>query len=565
MHREGSLYLRQHACNPVDWNPWSDEALSKAKALDKPLFISIGYSTCHWCHVMARESFSDPEVARLMNRVFINIKVDREERPDIDEYYMTYCQVSIGSCGWPLNVVALPDGRPFYVFTYLPRESLIELIKSIEEIWLNNRGTVERVAERAWAILDSIIKPMTGDKLLSSQEAEKLYKLYNNSFDRVYGGFGSRPKFPMHYALLFLTRYAHHYGVGEPLEIVRVTLDSMLRGGIWDHVDYGLHRYSTDRYWHLPHFEKMLYDQASLIKVLVEAGLAMGSQRYLKYAYRIYEFLARDMTVGEGFASALSAESNGVEGLYYTFTLDEVEEALGADAGIAANIFGFKAEGNYLDEATGRPTGRNIVYMALTIEEIAGKYGLTIKQAEELVEDLLSRLRVYRRERKPRPDRDEKVVTSWNAMTVSALAQLYMATDGGDVLYLAEQVYNKLAKTRWVGGLLHTVYPDGKQVEGFLEDYAYMIDAAITLYQATFKPRYLEDSIELVRTLKNKLWKNNTLLYMPEGINSPLSGKPADPIDTSYQNGYSITIESLIKLYRLTGELKYIKDAETLL
>ncbi|MCE4603315.1 MAG: thioredoxin domain-containing protein [Desulfurococcales archaeon] len=551
---ERSLYLRLHACNPVDWWPWGREALKEAKRLDKPLLVSIGYSTCHWCHVMARESFSDPEVARVLNRVFINIKVDREERPDVDSYYMEYCQVASGSCGWPLTVIALPDGRPFYVATYLPRQELLNLAEAVEEMWRTRREDLESVAERAATTLAYTRQPRPGEP--GWDPVGRAYERIAAAFDWEHGGVGVRPKFPTPHLYSFLLRYWRRTGVRASRDMVTLTLDTMLRRGIWDHVGWGLHRYSVDRYWHLPHFEKMLYDQAGLMLLLVEAWRATGRDRYLEYSKRVAGFLLREMRGKHGgFYSAIDSESGGVEGLYYTFTLREVEEALGEDAGLAVKVFGLRREGNYRDEATGRLTGRNIISLALGPEELAAEQGISVEEAQQIIDGMLERLRTYREKSKPRPRVDEKVLADWNGMTIRALAELYRSTRDPDILEAATGAYRHIKERHMDGDTMLHSYMDGEaSVEGSLDDYAHTAMAAIALHQATQNPIYLQDALDLAKAVKSKLLRDGTLLQLPADADSPLAGAPAEAYDSSYPPGAPVMIQALAMLYKITGE-----------
>ncbi|MEB3860968.1 MAG: thioredoxin domain-containing protein [Desulfurococcales archaeon] len=551
---EKSPYLRLHACNPVDWWPWSREALEEAKRLDKPLLISIGYSTCHWCHVMARESFSDPEVARVLNMVFINIKVDREERPDVDSYYMGYCQIASGSCGWPLTVIALPDGRPFYVATYLPREDLLSLAEAVEDMWRTRREDLESVAERAAATLEYTRQPRPGEP--SWDHVGRAYERIAAAFDWEHGGVGVRPKFPTPHLYSFLLRYWRRTGIRAARDMVVLTLDTMLRRGIWDHVGWGLHRYSVDRYWHLPHFEKMLYDQAGLMLLLVEAWRATGRGRYLAYATRVAGFLLREMRGSHGgFYSAIDSESGGIEGLYYTYTMREVEEALGDDARLAARVFGLRREGNYRDEATGRLTGRNIISLAMGPEELAAEQGISVEEAQRIIDGMLERLRIYREQYKPRPSVDTKVLADWNAMAVRSMAELYRSTRDPTVLEAAKGAYRHIRERHMDGDTLLHSYMDGEAgIEGSLDDYAHTTMAAVALHQATQNPAYLRDALDLAEAVKRRLWIGGTLLQLPPGSDSPLAGAPAEAHDSSYPPGAPVMIQALAMLYKITGE-----------
>ena len=555
--REKSLYLRQHACNPVDWWPWGREALEEARRRDKPLFISIGYSTCHWCHVMARESFSDPTVAEVLNRVFINIKVDREERPDVDSYYMAYCQIASGSCGWPLTVLATPDGKPFYVATYLPRDRLVELALSVERMWREAREDIEEVAHRAGEMIKISYTPKPGDP--RPETVDRAYERIASAFDWEYGGVGVAPKFPTPHLYRFLIRYSYWRRVEAGLDMATLTATSILMRGIWDHVGGGLHRYSTDRYWHLPHFEKMLYDQATFLELLVDLWRVTGDELYYNAMARLYRFLKEEMeSPGGGFYSAIDSESGGVEGLYYTYTVKEVEEALGDMARLAIEVFGLRREGNYRDEATGRTTGRNIIYTAVTPEELARKKGITVEEARRLIDSMLEALKRYREEHKPRPQVDTKILTSWSSMMITSLARLGRATGWREPIESAVRAYNLIMSKLWDGDRLLHVYNEGEvSVEAGLEDYAHLARASVELYQALQDPRYLEDAIRIAGIIMDRFWTGGRLVNYPPGSESPMAGTPAEAYDASYPSPVAATAMLLHSLYKITGEPEY--------
>ncbi len=374
---EKSPYLRQHAHNPVDWFPWCEEAFERAKREDKPIFLSIGYSTCHWCHVMERESFEDEEVAQILNKHFIPIKVDREERPDIDAFYMGVCQAMTGSGGWPLTIIMTPDKKPFFAGTYFPKESsfgrvgLKDILLRIVELWEKERDKVLRVAENLTSFLEESLKGRGRGKLGEEALHRAFEELYN-SFDPTYGGFGSSPKFPIPHNLMFLGRYYYRYKRKEAKEMIERTLMGMRMGGIYDQVGFGFHRYSTDREWLLPHFEKMLYDQALLLLAYTEAYQITKNELFKRTAQELVEFLMRDMLSPEGaFYSAWDADSEGVEGKFYTWTYEELKEVLGEEElQFLKDYFNVREGGNYFDEATKSKTGRNILYIGNNYEKV---------------------------------------------------------------------------------------------------------------------------------------------------------------------------------------------------
>ncbi|MDH4197966.1 MAG: thioredoxin domain-containing protein, partial [Candidatus Aminicenantes bacterium] len=388
---ETSPYLRQHAENPVDWYPWSDEAFARARAEDKPIFLSIGYSACHWCHVMERESFADPEAAALLNRAFVCVKVDREERPDIDGHFMTVCQALTGSGGWPLTIIMTPAGEPFFAATYIPKErrfgqpGLVELVPRLEEAWTKRRGEVIKTASAiAAAIADAAAGPEPAHDEVQENVLHVAAGEFEADFDEEHGGFGGAPKFPSPHNLMFLLRYARRTGNNRSLRMVERTLDAMRRGGIWDHLGGGFHRYTTDARWLVPHFEKMLYDQALLALAYLEAYQAMGRMEFARTARETLDYALRDMSSPEGgFYSAEDADSEGEEGKFYLWTLDETARVLSAeDRDLARRALGLRPEGNFRDPHN--PGGRkNVLHLAEDFPVLAEEFQLKAQQVEE--------------------------------------------------------------------------------------------------------------------------------------------------------------------------------------
>ncbi|MEJ2190652.1 MAG: thioredoxin domain-containing protein, partial [Acidobacteriota bacterium] len=426
---EKSPYLLQHAGNPVDWYPWGEEAFARAEKEGRPIFLSIGYATCHWCHVMERESFADETVARLMNETFINIKVDREERPDIDQVYMTVCQMMTGSGGWPLTIIMTPDRQPFFAATYIPRESrfgrtgMLELVPRVLELWTTDR---DRAYASAQQILDHLRQqdgpqaPGTLDAAAVGAAFEQLAARY----DPVHGGFGAAPKFPSPHNLLFLTRYWRTTGNPRALEMVEHTLERMRLGGIYDQVGFGFHRYSTDAEWLVPHFEKMLYDQAMLLAAYTEGWQATANPLFERTVREIVTYVLRDMTSPEGpFFSAEDADSEGEEGRFYLWTTEEARQVLGVqDAALAADLWNMSAEGNFTDEIVGGRTGRNILHRGTSVRGSSDTSSLPgdlfAGRAENIREQLFAV-----RERRVHPLKDDKVLTDWNGLMAAALAR----------------------------------------------------------------------------------------------------------------------------------------------
>ncbi len=418
LKNEKSPYLLQHADNPVDWYPWGPEAFEKARQEDKPIFLSIGYSTCHWCHVMEHESFEDEEVARLLNQTFVSIKVDREERPDIDQLYMTVAQLMTGGGGWPLNIFMTPDKEPFFAATYIPKENrygrlgLMELIPRVDELWRTSRQELLSSADRIVAALKQVSESQ-GSSLLDASVLDKAYQQLLDSFDKDLGGFGSAPKFPSPHNFYFLLRYWQRSGREEALDMVEKTLQAMRAGGIYDHVGFGFHRYSTDAGWLVPHFEKMLYDQALLTLAYTEVFQATGKSFYQTTAREILSYILRDMQSPEGaFYSAEDADSEGEEGKFYLWSYDELENLLSdRELDHLVRHFGIKPEGNFLDQDGGSSSGLNILHWSRRANE-----------AQEDFEAIRKKLFDYR-EKRIHPLKDDKILTSWNGLMIAALAR----------------------------------------------------------------------------------------------------------------------------------------------
>ncbi len=426
---EKSPYLLQHADNPVNWYPWGEEAFEKAKAGDKPIFLSIGYSTCHCCHVMEKESFEDAEVAKLMNEAFINIKVDREERPDIDDVYMTVCLMLTGSGGWPLTIILTPDKKPFFAGTYFPKESrfgrigMLELIPQVQEIWRTRRADVERSASQITELLSRDESPPFAFEL-GSETIQLAYDQLQGSFDKLHKGFGNAPKFPSPHTLIFLLRYWKRTGEEKAKSMAIETLDAMRLGGIYDHLLGGFHRYSTDSSWRLPHFEKMLYDQAMHILAYTEAFEATKEQKFAEIATETADYVLREMTSPEGgFYSAEDADSEGEEGKFYLWRFNEVKETLGEEDGaLFASIFNLEPDGNYLEEATQRRTGSNVLFMKKPLADLALELGLKEQELKIQISEMKKKLFAIRNKR-IRPFKDDKILTDWNGLMIAGLAR----------------------------------------------------------------------------------------------------------------------------------------------
>ncbi|MEK7850568.1 MAG: thioredoxin domain-containing protein, partial [Deltaproteobacteria bacterium] len=511
---EKSPYLLQHAENPVDWYPWGEEAFGKARVDNKPIFLSIGYSTCHWCHVMEKESFEDPDVAQLMNEAFVSIKVDREERPDLDGIYMTAAQMMAGSGGWPLNIILTPDRNPFYAATYIPRQSrfgaigMLELIPRIREVWLTRRDEVLTSANQIVNALRQTVRGKRGDEL-GEDVLRAAYSQLRLLFDEEHGGFGNAPKFPSPHNLIFLLSYWRRTGDKTALDMVEKTLDAMRNGGIYDQIGFGFHRYSTDSKWLLPHFEKMLYDQAMLAMAYTEAFQLTGKKEYRETAQEIFAYVLRDMTSPEGaFYSGEDADSEGKEGKFYLWTEDEIRQILEkVEADLIVKVFNVERQGNFTEQGAEGKTGENILHLKKTVVELASE--LNIQEG-----DLLGRIEAGRqklfiaRGKRIRPHRDDKILSDWNGLMIAALAKGARAFDKPEYTNAAKGAADFILKSmsKPDGRLLHR-YRDGEAaIAGYLDDYAFLIWGLLELYEATLDAVCLKTAVDMNNVLLDHFW-----------------------------------------------------------
>src|SRR5512137_1565036 len=550
---EKSPYLLQHDHNPVDWYPWSDEAFERARAENKPIFLSVGYSTCHWCHVMAHESFEDAEVARLMNEAFVCIKVDREERPDVDGIYMSVCQIMTGSGGWPLTILMTPERKPFFAGTYIPKENrhgrigMIELIQGVERVWKTRHGDVLSSAEQVTMTMQQVSKESSAGEPPGKTACRAAYEALAGQFDESHGGFGGAPKFPSPHHFLFLLRYWKRTGEPMALEMVEKSLTAMRRGGVYDQLGYGFHRYSTDARWRLPHFEKMLYDQAMLSMAFLEAFQATGKTLYAETAGEIFTYVLRDLKApGGGFCCAEDADSEGEEGKFYQWTESEIRSVLGAgEAALAIETFGIEKNGNFLDEATRERTGRNVLFLAESPEEAARE---TLEGARE---------KLFRaRERRVRPGRDDKILTDWNGLMIAAMAKGAQVLDRPDWAEAAAEaarfVLTRLRDGR--GRLLHRYREGEAAVPGMLDDYAFLIWGLLELYEATFEAGYLKTALELAdNTIDHFLDAKDGGFYFAADDGEEILFRQKDSYDGAIPSGNSLIMLDLLRLSRITG------------
>jgi uncharacterized protein YyaL (SSP411 family) len=567
---EKSPYLLKHAHNPVNWYPWGDEAFERARKEQKPVFLSIGYSTCHWCNVMEEESFDDPEVAAMLNEAFISIKVDREERPDVDNLYMSVALMLNGSGGWPLTIFMTPDREPFLAGTYYPRETgfgrigMMELIPRIRKAWEEQKDDVLQSASN----ISEALKKQAGHapgKGLDGSVLTFAYDELAENFDGEFGGFGVSPKFPMPHNLSFILWHWRRTGDEKALEMVKVTLRAMRRGGIFDHLGFGFHRYSTDREWLVPHFEKMLYDQAMLGIAYTEAYQATRDEDFARTARLIYSYVLRDLSdAGGQFYSAESADSEGEEGKFYVWTADSIRRALDKKhADMAELCYGIREEGNFIDPLTGERTGANIIHMAKSPAEAAEELGVSDDDATELLEEARGRL-FDLRNRRARPDMDDKVLTDWNGLMIASLAKGAQALDepgySDAASAAANFILNKLRRKD--ERLLHRWRLREAAVEANADDYAFFIWGLLELYEAIFDTRYLKAAIELNRIFIEDFWDAQAGGFFFTGAQGErLLVRQKLIYDGAVPSANSISMLNLLRLGAMTADSKLLEMA----
>ena len=571
LSNEKSPYLLQHSENPVNWYPWGNEAFNKAKEEDKPVFLSIGYSTCHWCHVMEHESFEDAEVARLLNDAFVCIKVDKEERPDIDNIYMTVCQILTSSGGWPLTIIMTPDKRPFFAATYIPKENkwgrtgLLDLIPKIKNVWDNARNDVDRSAEEIIFMINKYTA--NASEKLDEDVVKKAYNYLKANYDKKHGGFSGAPKFPSPHNLLFLLRWWRRFKDKDALEMTLSSLRKMRMGGIFDHAGFGFHRYSTDPMWLVPHFEKMLYDQALLALAYTEAYQASKDEFFAVTAREILDYVLRDMTSPEGaFYSAEDADSEGVEGKFYLWKQTEIESLLNPeDAGLAIKIFNINTEGNFHVEV-GQEKGSNILHIKNDIYKIAKETGLSENELTGSIENIRTKLYIER-EKRVHPYKDDKILTDWNGLMIAALARAGRVLDNADYTDAAVKAAVFINRNLVQSGnrLLHRYREGEAAITGNLDDYAFLAWGLIELYQAVQNAEYLKQAVELTESIMLHFTDdNNESFYFTPKDGEEQIVRTRIFFDSAVPSGNSIAFYNLIRLARLTGDSRWEDRANKL-
>ena len=565
---ETSPYLLQHSHNPVDWYSWGEEALARAKKEDKPILLSIGYSSCHWCHVMEKESFENEAIAKIMNERFINIKVDREERPDLDELYMNAVQVMTGGGGWPMTVFLTPDLVPFHAGTYFPPEDrggmpgFPKILVVVSDYYRNHRGEVDKMEAQMKNALHQMVEIIPSEEKINVEKIlSKASETLENQFDSTNGGFGRAPKFPNSMTLSFLLRYWKKTGSKRALEMVEKTLEKMANGGIYDHLGGGFHRYSVDERWLIPHFEKMLYDNALLSRTYFEAYQATRKERYRRVAEEILSYVLREMKSQEGgFYSTQDADIKGEEGKFYVWARDQIKEVLGKEKGTPfCAYFGVTPQGNF-------EGGRSVLHIALSLEKVSELYGISIPELEKMLEEGRKKL-FDEREKRVRPGRDEKILASWNGLMISSFVDGFKVT--GDERYLKggeEAARFILDKMRRDSHLMR-VFNQGKcQVKGYSEDYAFFIQALIDLYEATFEIEWLKEADDLNLRMIHQFWdeRNGGFFYTGKE-NEPLIARSKNPYDNAIPSSNSVELFNLVRLGYLTGEESLKQKAEQII
>lgn len=567
LQHETSPYLLQHKDNPVDWYPWGDEAFQHAQAQNKPILLSVGYSACHWCHVMAHESFEHPETAQIMNDHFINVKVDREERPDVDAIYMTAVQAMTGGGGWPMTVFLLPDRRPFYGGTYFPPEprpgypSFRQLLHSVHNAYHNHLDDLHQSAEELTSILQRDVMNIGGD--VDALNADLLAAAVNKqagAFDKQHGGFGGAPKFPQPMSLEFLLRHTSTAPDPAVLDSVTFTLRKMAQGGIYDQIGGGFARYSVDAEWLIPHFEKMLYDNAQLSRVYLHAWQVTGDEFYRRIAVEIYDYLLREMLSPDGgFYSATDADSEGEEGKFFVWTLDELRDLLTTDDyQLAVAYWGMTTTGNF--------EGKNILYIAHDDPTIADRFGLTIDELHARIDEIKHTL-YARRTHRIHPALDDKIITSWNGLTLASLAEAGRVLARSDYQFIAERCGEFLLEHLITpeGRVLRT-YKDGvAKLNGYLEDYAYVIDGMIELYQTTFDEKWFDVAVKLANNALAHFAAPDSGFYDTSDDHEQLITRPRELTDNATPSGNNMLATQLLRLHAYTGDARYRQAAQNIL
>jgi len=561
---ESSPYLLQHAKNPVHWYAWNDEALGRAKKENKPIFLSVGYSSCHWCHVMAHESFEDEEIAKIMNENFVNIKVDREERPDLDDIYQKACQMTTGQGGWPLSVFLTPDQRPFYVGTYFPaldsygRPGFGSLCRQLAQSWKEKPNDIEKAADNFMQNLGKLQQhqaPSKIDKSILDEAAINLLQIA----DTTYGGFGQAPKFPNASNLSFMFRYSKLSGISKFQKFALLTLKKMAKGGIFDQIGGGFHRYSTDARWLVPHFEKMLYDNALLPIVYSEAYQITKDPFFENVVKKTLDYVIREMTSSDGtFFSAQDADTNGEEGQTFVWKKQEIEKILGKDSEIFCIYYDVTDGGNF--------EGNTILANNINVSSLGFKFGKSEPEIENLISKCSEKLLEIRNKRE-QPGKDDKIITSWNGLMVSAFLSGYKITDNSKYLDAAKQSIDFFESNFEKNHILHRTFKNAEpKLNGYLDDYAYMANASVDMFENTSHPKYLLFATNLANYLITHFWDDSTNgFFFTSDDHEKLIMRPKNNYDLSMPSGNSVAAYVLLKLYYITQNKQFLEIAKKII
>jgi len=572
--QESSPYLLQHAYNPVEWFPWGGEALTKAKMENKPIFLSIGYSACHWCHVMAHESFEDEKIAQILNEKFISIKVDREERPDLDDIYQKACQLATGNGGWPLSVFLTPDQKPFYVGTYFPKQSryglpgFSNILETLYQAYHDKKEDIDKATHELMESLvessSSLAKNSTTDieRTILDESAVNLLQIA----DSLHGGFGQAPKFPNTTNLLFLLRYFDYTKNTQFLNFVEFTAKKMAWGGIHDHIGGGFSRYATDQKWLIPHFEKMLYDNALLIQLFSELYQATGKNQYLTLIQTTLQYLLQKMTFVKekneyAFYSSEDADSDGVEGKFYTWTKNEIKENIvdKEKFELFCDYYGVTQGGNF--------EGTNILNITRSKETLSKQYNISIDKVEDILKESLDILFKVREKRSP-PGKDEKILTSWNALMISALVAAYKVTNNPDYLDSAKKTINFIENNlSYDGNRLKHTYKDGiSKINGYLDDYSYYINALLDVFEVSSNPFYFQRAIQYIDSLIIHFWdENEKSFFFTADDQEQLILRTKNFYDLAIPSGNSMAVYALLRIHFITQNQDYLDKAESII
>jgi len=561
---ESSPYLLQHAKNPVHWHAWNEEALGRAKKENKPIFLSVGYSSCHWCHVMAHESFEDEEIAKIMNENFVNIKVDREERPDLDDIYQKACQMTTGQGGWPLSVFLTPDQRPFYVGTYFPaldsygRPGFGSLCRQLAQSWKEKPKDIEKAADNFMQNLGKLQQhqaPSEIDKSILDEAAINLLQIA----DTTYGGFGQAPKFPNASNLSFMFRYSKLSGISKFQKFALLTLKKMAKGGIFDQIGGGFHRYSTDARWLVPHFEKMLYDNALLPIVYSEAYQITKDPFFENVVKKTLDYVIREMTSSDGtFFSAQDADTNGEEGQTFVWKKQEIEKILGKDSEIFCIYYDVTDGGNF--------EGNTILANNINASSLGFKFGKSEPEIDDLISKCSKKLLEVRNKRE-QPGKDDKIITSWNGLMVSAFLSGYRITDNSKYLDAAKQSIDFFESNFEKNHILHRTFKNAEpKLNGYLDDYAYMANASVDMFENTSQPKYLSFATNLANYLITHFWDDSTNgFFFTSDDHEKLIMRPKNNYDLSMPSGNSVAAYVLLKLYHITQNKQFLEIAKKII